>query len=161
MAISSAFKSAATQKVAQENQFVGGIGSAVTSTAAATFALGNVKETAKLAGRISGIGGNAMAATMQEKIDTAKANAEKKALFTSEEIGKTIQTTLGDNPINRAALKQLGTPFEIMAKAKEAKIINDKGMIKTDIGDIDPNSTIGKQILQKTNLGGDKDDNDR
>ena len=159
MAISSAFKSAATQKVAQENQFVGGIGSAVTSTAAATFALGNAKAATNLAGRISGIGGNAMASVMNEKVETAKLNAEKKTLFTSDEIKATITSNLGDNPINRAAKKTLAPVFETLAKAKETKMIDDKGMLDTSFGKVDPNSELGKQIVGK--LGGKNDDNDR
>ena len=159
MAISSAFKSAATQKVAQENQFVGNIGSAVTSAAGAAFAMGSEKGIMGMAGRISGIGGNAMASTMKEKVDTAKIQAEKKTVFSGDEIKSTISTTLEGNPINRSALKQLGTVFETLERAKENKTINEKGMLETSFGDVDPTSKLGQQILTK--MGGKNDDNDR
>ena len=89
-----------------------------------------------------------MLATMQEKKDTAQVNQERKNLFTAEEVGSTIKAQLGDNPINRAAVKQLGTVFETLQKAKEEQIINKKGNIESSIGDIDPNSELGKKIIQ-------------
>ena len=159
MAISSAFKSAAKEKIGQENQFRSTIGDAVTSTAAAAFALGSDKGVMKLAGRISGIGGNAMASTMKEKVDTGKIQAEKKTVFSGDEIKSTISTTLEGNPINRSALKQLGTVFETLERAKENKTINEKGMLETSFGDVDPTSKLGQQILTK--MGGKNDDNDR
>ena len=159
MAISSAFKSAAKEKIGQENQFVGGIGNAVTSTAAATFALGSDKGIMGMAGRISGIGGNAMASAMKEKVDTGKIQAEQKTIFTGDEIKSTISTTLQGNPINRSAMKQLGTVFETLQKAKEQKFINEKGQLETSFGNVDPTSKLGQQILSK--MGGKNDDNDR
>jgi hypothetical protein len=53
-------------------------------------------------------------------------------------------------------MKQLSTVFETLQKAKEENIINKKGMIESNLGDIDPNSELGKKII-----GGLSDDNDR
>ena len=159
MAISSAFKSAATQKVAQENEARSTIGSAVTSAAAATFAMSNPTQLAAMGGRITGIGGNVMASTMKEKVDTAKINAEKKVIFSGDEVKSTISTTLSGNPINNAALKNLGTVFETLTKAKEQKIVDEQGRMETSFGKVDASSKLGQQILSK--LGGNSDDNDR
>lgn len=159
MAISSAFKSAVTQRVAQENQFVGTIGSAVTGTAAAAFAMGSDKQLVSMAGRVTGIGGNAMASTLKEKTDTAKLNAEKKVVYTGDEVKSTITANLKGNPINNAALKKLGTVFETLQNAKEQKMIDKEGNLETSFGKVDPNSELGKQIMSK--LGGKNDDNDR
>lgn len=160
MAISSAFKSAAKEKVGQENQFVSGIGNAVTGAASALLSaeVGGKAATA-MAGRISGVGGSAMASTMKEKVETGKIQAEKKTVFSGDEIKSTISTTLEGNPINRSALKQLGTVFETLERAKENKTINEKGMLETSFGDVDPTSKLGQQILTK--MGGKNDDNDR
>ena len=156
--IQHAFSSAYTNQVQAQNQGIntitGGIKDAATliaGVAGFSGALGNgaLAKGAKhaLAGRVGGVGGNIMLATMQEKTDTAKANQENK-MFTAEEVGSTIKAQLGDNPINRAAVKQLGTVFETLQKAKEEQIINKKGNIESSIGDIDPNSELGKKIIQ-------------
>jgi hypothetical protein len=107
-----------------------------------------------LAGRVGGIGGNIMLATLQQKADTAKVKKETKNLLTAEEVGQTIESQLGDNPINRAAKKSLGTVFETLVKAKQEGIINKQGQIESSMGDIDPNSELGKKII--SNL--DKED---
>ena len=157
--IQHAFSSAYTNQVQAQNQGIntitGGIKDAATliaGVAGFSGALGNgaLATGAKhaLAGRVGGVGGNIMLATMQEKKDTAQVNQERKNLFTAEEVGSTIKAQLGDNPINRAAVKQLGTVFETLQKAKEEQIINKKGNIESSIGDIDPNSELGKKIIQ-------------
>ena len=159
------FTGAYTSQVSAQNQAIntvtGGIKDAATLVAGAlgfsgALGTGAVAQGAKhaLAGRVGGVGGNIMLATMQQKKDTAQAKEETKQLFSTEEIGSTIQSQLGDNPINRHALKQLGTVFETLVAAKEEGIINKKGKIESDIGDIDPNSELGKKIL--SNL--DKED---
>ena len=102
-----------------------------------------------LAGRVGGIGGNIMLATLQQKADTAKIKKETKNLLTAEEVGQTIESQLGDNPINRAAKKSLGTVFETLVKAKEQEIINKKGQIESSLGEIDPNSELGKKIISQ------------
>lgn len=164
--ISSAFKSAALEETRGKQNVVGtatagvkdlatgivgalgfaGVGGAAISTAAQHA----------LAGRVGGIGGNLMLASMEEKIADAKEyDLMKQGSFTKEEVSSTIKSQLGDNPINRAAIKQLDTVFNTLQRAKEENIIKD-GQIKSSIGDIDPNSELGKKIL-----GGLENDNDR
>lgn len=96
-----------------------------------------------LAGRIGGVGGAIMLATMQEKAMSAEKKEQTKQLFTSEQVGETIKAQLGDNPINRAALKQLNTVFDTLTNSA----LNKKGMLDTSMGEIDPNSELGKKIL--------------
>lgn len=164
--ISNAFKSAYTNKVSQQNQAARTIGEGIKDTATLALGIagfsgglgsGNLAKGAKhaLAGRVGGIGGNIMLASLQEKKDTAQENQEIKNVFTGEEVSETIQSQLGDNPINRSALKQLSTVFEKLTQAREEKIINEKGKIDTSIGEVDPNSELGKKIL------GGLNDNDR
>lgn len=164
--ISNAFKSAALEETRSKQNVVGtsitgfkdlatavlgvlgfaGVGGAAFSTAAKHA----------LAGKVGGIGGNLMLASMDEKVSDAKLlDAMKQGSFTKEEVSSTIRSQLGDNPINRAAIKQLDTVFNTLQRAKEENIIKD-GQIKSNIGDIDPNSDLGKRIL-----GGLANDNDR
>lgn len=162
--IQHAFTGAYTSKVAAQNQAVntmtGGIKDAATLTAgvlgfAGALGDGAMAQGAKhaLAGRVGGVGGNIMLATLQQKKDSAQANEENK-MFTAKEVGETIKSQLGNNPINRNAVKTLGTVFETLQMAKEKEIINKKGQIESNIGEIDPNSELGKKIL--SNL--DKED---
>lgn len=166
--ISNAFKSAYTNKVGGELQNVSNITSGIKSAAtlglgAAGFsgALGTglVAKTAKyaLAGKVGGIGGAIMLATMEEKKQSAQDQKDIEAMFSKEDVVKTIQSNLGDNPINNAAKKRLSTAFEKLTEAKEKGIINKKGMIETNMGEIDPNSELGKKLVQ----GEWKNDNDR
>lgn len=165
--ISNAFKGAYQDEVSQRNQGINTIasgvkdlGTAVLGALGFTGALGSgalasaTKHT--LANRVGGIGGNVMLATMKEKKDSSQQQNEIKGSFTTEEVNSTIKAQLGDNPINRAALKQLGTVFETLQTAKEEKIINESGNIVTNFGEVDPNSDLGKKLL-----GGMRDDNDR
>ena len=163
MAISNAFKSAYTNQVAQQNQGINTITSGVKDLATAAIgaagfagALGSgaaataAKHT--LAGRIGGVGGNIMLSTLQEKKDTANAKQQNAQLFSVEDITNTISSQLGGNPINNNAVKQLSTVFETLQAAKSQKLINKQGKYQTSIGDIDPNSELGKRItggLQK------------
>ena len=152
--IQSAFKSAYTQQVSAQNQGIGNIWSGAKSTAilgagilgfSGALGQGAIAKGAKhaLAGRIGGIGGNIMLATMEEKKESAQAREQQKQMFTSEEVGETIKAQLGDNPINRPALKQLNTVFDTLANSA----LNKKGMLDTSMGEIDPNSELGKKIL--------------
>lgn len=163
--IQNAFKSAYTSQISAQNQGIGTITTGVKDAAtlvagvlgfSGALGSGAAAKGAEhaLAGRVGGIGGNIMLATLQQKKDTAKAEENKNKLFTSEQVSATIQSQLGDNPINRAAKKSLGTVFETIVKAREQEIMNEKGKIQSSMGDIDPNSELGKQII--SNL--DKED---
>ena len=163
MAISNAFKSAYTNQVAQQNQGINTITSGVKDLATAAIgaagfagALGSgaaataAKHT--LAGRIGGVGGNIMLSTLQEKKDTANAKQQNAQLFSVEDITNTISSQLGGNPINNNAVKQLSTVFETLQAAKSQNLINKQGKYETSLGDVDPNSELGKKItggLQK------------
>ena len=157
--IQHAFTSAYTNQVSTQNQVintaVGGVKDALTLAVGAAGFAGGLGDGAlakgaehALAGRVGGVGGNIMLATLQEKKDTATVNQERKNLFTAEEVGSTIKAQLGGNPINNAAMKSLGTVFETLAKAKQEQVINKKGNIESSMGDIDPNSELGKKIIQ-------------
>ena len=152
--IQSAFKSAYTQQVSAQNQGISNIWSGAknaTVLAAGTLGLtgalgaGVAAKGAShaLAGRVGGIGGNIMLATLQQKKESAQAKEQQKQMFSSEQVGETIKAQLGDNPINRAALKQLNTVFDTLANSA----LNKKGMLDTSMGEIDPNSELGKKIL--------------
>ena len=80
-----------------------------------------------LAGRVGGVGGNIMLATLQQKKESSNAREDTKQLFSAEEVGQTIQSQLGDNPINRSAKKSLSTVFETLTKAKEVDVIDKEG----------------------------------
>lgn len=161
--ISNAFKGAYQNEVSQQTQGINTIskgvkdaGVAIAGALGFTGALGSgtFADVAKhaLANRVGGIGGNLMLATMEEKKETTQNNKA----FTAEEVTETIRSQLGDNPINRSAMKSLGTVFETLQKAKEQNIINKKGVIESNLGDIDPSSELGKKII-----GGLENDNDR
>ena len=164
--ISSAFKSAYTNQVAQQNQgintIVGGVkDAAILAVGITGFAgglgSGALAEGSKhaLAGRVGGIGGNIMLSALNQKTESAKTNkaleniADKtEATYTASQVNETIQSQLGDNPINRSAIKQLRTVFETLQNAREQEIINKQGKIESSIGDIDPNSELGKKIMK-------------
>lgn len=164
--ISNAFKGAYTNEVGQKNTTMSNVASGVKSVARAALAVlgftggGGVSGGIKTVAKAGGIGGNTMNAIIDEKKTSAVTKEEAQKLFTSEEVASTIESQLGDNPINRSAKKQLNTVFETLQMAKEEKILNKKGQIETDLGPVDPNSELGKQIL--TQLKEDEaDDNDR
>ena len=158
MAISNAFKGAYLNQVNQQNAGISTITQgvkdlAVTAAGIAGFsgALGSgaLAQGAMhaFAGKVGGIGGNIMLSTLMEKEDIANGQKEIDNLFTGEEVADTINSTLGDNPINRSAKKQLTTVFTALQNAKAEKIINKKGNIDSELGEIDPNSELGKKIL--------------
>lgn len=164
--ISNAFKGAYTNEVSQHTQSQSHIAGGVKAVggailAAMGFTSGGISKGLQGAiAKVGGLGGQAMQSQIDEKVTAAKTKEENQKLFTSEEVASTISSQLGDNPINRSAKKQLNTVFETLQMAKEEKILNKKGQIETDLGPVDPNSELGKQIL--TQLKEDKaDDNDR
>lgn len=91
---------------------------------------------------------------VQETVDEKAKAIIAQNTFSRDEVIKTINSTLGNNPINRYAQNQLETVFGKLLRAKEEGIMNKKGQIQTNMGDIDPNSELGKQII--SNL--DKED---
>ena len=138
MAISNAFKDAYTNQVAQQNKGISTISNGIKDTATAilgglgfagSLGSGMLAKASKhaLANKVGGVGGNLMLASMEEK----KVSMQENQAFTAEEVTETIRGQLGDNPINRSAMKQLGTVFEKLQQAKEEKIINEKGQIET------------------------------
>lgn len=151
--IQHAFSSAYSNQVSQQNQGISNITRGVKDAATlavgvAGFASGSegIAATAAehtLAGRVGGVGGNIMLATLKEKEAAAKAREQQKTKFTAEE----ITSQLSDNPINRPALKQLNTVFDTLMKAKEEKMLDKKGQLDTSLGKIDPKSELGKRIL--------------
>ena len=158
--IQHAFTGAYTNQVSAQNQGIniitGGVKDAATlAMGAAGFsgALGSgvAAKAAKynLAGRVGGIGGAIMLSTLQEKKASAAAKEEQKQFFSREEVGSTIKSQLGDNPINRSALKKLNTVFDTLVQAKQAGVMTEEGKIQSEIGDIDPNSKLGQQIISK------------
>lgn len=160
--IQHAFTSAYTQRVGQQNQLAGTAWQGAKDVATLGMGIagfsgglgeGVVAKASKynLATKVGGIGGAIMLSTLQEKKDATQ-EREQQQSFTREEVGETIKSQLGDNPINRPALKKLNTVFDTIMEAKEQGIINKKGMIESSLGDIDPNSELGKRIL----AGGDK-----
>lgn len=163
--ISNAFKGAYTNEVSQQNQSISNVASGVKAVGGAVLATlgftgGAGKVIKDFAKKVGGLGGGAMQAVLDEKKTSAETKEEAQKLFTSEEVASTIESQLGDNPINRSAKKQLNTVFETLQMAKEEKLMNEKGQLETDLGPVDPNSELGKQIL--TQLKEDKaDDNDR
>ena len=158
--IQNAFKSAYTGQVGAQmqtiNTGIGAVKDAVTVAAgvlgfSGALGQGVVAKGAEhaLAGRVGGIGGNIMLMSLQQKKETAQAKKDTKDFFTAEEVGQTIESQLGDNPINRAAKKSLCTVFETLVKAKEQQIINKQGQIESSLGEIDPNSELGKKIISQ------------
>lgn len=156
--ISSAFKSAYLNEQSAINETASNVTSAIKDSGTLVAGIagfsgelgsGAVATAAKhnLAGRIGGIGGNIMLYTMDEKVESAK--NKNNLSMKPEEITSTIHSQLEDNPINRAAIKKLDTVFNTIMKAKEEKIINNQGKIVSNIGNIDPNSEIGKKILEQ------------
>jgi hypothetical protein len=134
--IQHAFTGAYTNKVSQQNQAINTISQGVKD--AATLALGvtgfagglgqgvvSLGAEHALAGRIGGVGGNIMLATLKEKKDSAKANKERKEMFSEKEISTEIKSQLGSNPINRTAIKNLDTVFETLKKKKIMKEIEE------------------------------------
>lgn len=176
--LSNAFKSAYQNEVAQQNQGISTIAKGVKSASVLALGIagfagglgsGAIATGAQhaLAGRIGGVGGNIMLAALNQKTTTAQTNqaiesiAEKQEIakeptYTASQVGETIQAQLGGNPINRPAIKQLRTVFETLASARDEGAINKKGNIESSIGEIDPNSELGKKVLTELAKKGDE-----
>lgn len=156
--IQHAFTSAYTQRVGQQNQLTGtawqgakdvatlGLGIAGFSGALGDGMLAKASKY-NLATKVGGIGGAIMLSTLQEKKDATQEREQQQTLSQED-----IQSQLGDNPINRPALKKLNTVFDTIMEAKEQEVLNKKGNIETSMGEIDPKSELGKRIV----AGGDK-----
>lgn len=155
--ISSAFKGAYVSSVQAEhkvsNQIQAGIRDAASiATIAALGFTGALSDEAILKGvsrmgasRLGGIGGTAVMAALGEKKETAVAKADNsQALLSKEE----VTSQLGDNPINRAAVKKLNTVYDTLVSAKEQGIIKNN-KIQSDIGDINVNSPLGTKIIEQ------------
>lgn len=156
--ISNAFRSAYQNEVTQQNQGIGNITSGVKSAVTLALAIagfsgalgsGAIAQGAEhaFAGRVGGVGGNIMLATLNQKVASEQANQNNERMFSGKEVAETIQSQLGDNPINRPAVKQLRTVFETLSMAQQEGAINKKGNIESSIGDIDPNSELGKKVI--------------
>lgn len=153
--ISSAFKSASINETSQRLKGISTITKGVESAAIAVAgalgfagALGDgvVAKGAEhaLANRAGGIGGNIMLASLNEKKKSASTKEARAQLLSKEE----VTGALGDNPINRSAMKRLNTVFDTLVSAKEQGIIKNN-KIKSDIGDINVNSPLGMKIVEQ------------
>ena len=96
--IQNAFKGAYTSQISAQNQGINtissGVKDAATLVAGALGFGGALGEGAlakgaehTLAGRVGGVGGNIMLATLQQKKDSAQAKENTNKLFTSQEVG--------------------------------------------------------------------------
>ena len=157
--LSNAFKSAETSRVAAQTQGINTItsgikdaGIAIAGAMGFSGALGSgaVAKGAKhaLAGRVGGIGGNIMLATMQEKKATTQAKQNIVSML-DPKAQEVAVGALGDNPINRSAVKQLNTVFETLQLANKKGLTTKEGDFSTSLGDVDPNSTFGKAIMEQ------------
>lgn len=168
--ISSAFRSAAQNAANQQTQFANDISSGIKDTATlaagiaglSTLGTGSALSSAAahtFAGRVGGIGGNIMLASLQERKQAIKAAAEQQDIlkqgieYTRDLVGNTLKT----NAINNFAIKSLDLVFDKLIGARQAGAIDKKGMIDTSIGKVDINSPLGKKILME----GESDDNDK
>lgn len=152
--IQHAFTSAYTQRVGQQNQLAGtawqgakDVATLGMGIAGFSGALGDgiVAKASKynLATKVGGIGGAIMLSTLQEKKDATQEREGQQQMLSQED----IQSQLGDNPINRPALKKLNTVFDTIMEAKQQELLNKKGNIETSMGEIDPKSELGQKIL--------------
>lgn len=156
--LSNAFKSAETSRVAAQTQGINTITSGIKDAGVAVLGglgfggklPGPVAKGAKhaLAGRIGGIGGNIMLATMEEKKATTQAKQNIVSML-DPKAQEVAVSALGDNPINRSAVKQLNTVFETLQMANQKGLMTKEGKIASPMGDVDPNSTLGKKIMEQ------------
>lgn len=131
--VSSTFRGTVTQREAARNQTVSTVSRGVQDASIAAIGVmaysgalgaGTASQMAKhaLANRVGGIGGNIMVSSIEEKRGTAIQAQEREALlFSPEEFERITTKTLEGNRINASALKQMGTVFEVLKRAKEAK----------------------------------------
>lgn len=157
--ISSAFKSAYVNQVGAQNKGINTITAGAKDAVAlmgaiagVSGAFGEVGATASkhwLANKVGGVGGNIMLASMKEKEQNIKDNKQAENMISKEEVTKTLKSNLEGNPINNPALKTLSTVFEKLSQAKEDGVINKQGNIESSLGNIDPNSELGKKIMKE------------
>lgn len=149
MAISGAFKGAYTNQVSQQNQTISNEIGGVKAVAGVALTMlgftsgGGIGGMLQKVARAAGIGGEAMKATLNEKAASGKAKEEAKNKITVEQ----AKEALGDNPINRSAVKTLDTVFNTLQKAKVEKEKKEKP-IETSLGKVDTNSELGKLIKE-------------
>ena len=157
--IQHAFTGAYTNQVSQQNQGIGTITKGAKDVASLGLGIagfsgalgeGVVAKASKynLATQVGGVGGAIMLATLKEKKDAALDREQQQQMFSREEIGNVMKEKLGDNPINRSAMKSLNTVFDTIMEAKEADFVNEKGMIETNIGDIKADSPLGIRLQE-------------
>lgn len=153
--LSNAFKGAYTNQVTQKTQGVSamsqGVKDVATVAAGAAGFLGALGTGAiakgaqhALAGRIGGVGGNIMLASIQAKKDTTSFNKSNNFNMTPE------QMDIESGNYN----KQVQTAFETLQSSQQSDIMNRKGNIQSSLGEIDPNSELGKKVI-----GGLENDN--
>lgn len=132
--ISNQFRSAAINEANQQNQLkstrasgVKDLSIAIVGAMGFSGSLGDniVSDAAQhvAANRVGGIGGNIMMATLQEKQASAKQQQQLK--LGKEQIASTVETTLGDNPIHRSAIKELTTVFDKMFSPQVKEEVNN------------------------------------
>lgn len=119
--ISNAFKSAYQNEVAQQNQGINTITKGIKDTGtllagvlgfSGALGEGVAAKAAKhtLAGRVGGVGGNIMLASLDEKANT----------LTNKQM-KQVMGGLSENPINNLARQELMTVFEKMKERRGGK----------------------------------------
>ena len=168
--ISSAFRSAAQNAANQQTQFANNISSGIKDAATlaagiagfSTLGTNSTLSSAMahtFAGRVGGIGGNIMLANLQERKDLIKAQKQQSSSLAEglSLASGLVSQTLGDNPINRNASKQLSTVFEKLSTSVNQGLVDKQGMIDTSIGKVDVNSPLGKKIIME----GESNDNDK
>lgn len=130
--IQNAFVGAYTNQVGALNKGISNISSGIEDTAAVALGIAGIsgafgegvmgKAASHYgAGRVGGIGGNIMLATLQEKKETARLNQKRQQAILKRLKGLTKEA------------QKLKTPAE---------------MLHTSFGDVDPNSDLGKRILE-------------
>ena len=135
MAIQHNFKQAYTNKVSQQNQGINTITQGVKSTAIAVggvavgasmaMGAGSVGKMVfqNMAGKIGGIGGDLMAQSMQEKLDSAVSAEQNKQSIEADTVSR-MTSELGGNPINNPAIKQINTVYDTILQERQNKILN-------------------------------------
>ena len=130
--LSNAFKSAETSRVAAQTQGINTITSGIKDAAigitgamgfSGALGSGAVSKGAKhaLAGRIGGIGGNIMLATMEEKIQS---NSRQSIydIQDTEAVNKAFDTAVASNMGN---IKAFETVWEKLSKAREQRAVQN------------------------------------
>ena len=163
MAISNAFKGAYTNEVSQKNQTINTISSGVKDLALLGLGIANVASGGALAGKMTqfvgkSLGGGAVMNLLNQKQASANNKQETKTALSDEEkeakrlenskklSKKELGQYLGDNPINRNAVKKLMTVYDKLVQAKEEGTVKG-GNIETSMGKVPIGSELGQKIL--------------